>query len=559
MINSKYIDRICVFISILAVLITVLFMNGEALGIEKIVDGDAESYDGTEYFTANDLDAAWDDSAATIITCNGTDAVINGNGAYTYNGDVVISNAGYYVVSGSLTDGSLIVDAHNSSKVWIRLAGVDITCSDDAGIRINQAEKVFLTLADGTENSVTSGAVYSDSALSDNAGGAVFSHDDLTINGSGTLTVTASYKHGFDVNDALVLAGGEITVTAPADGLHVNDSVRITGTTLTINASDDAIHCDTEVIIADGTILINGCYEGIEAPQITVEDGDITIYTSDDGFNANGGTIEPFLLINGGSITIVNETGRDADGLDSNGDITINGGTILVSLTDGGMNSAIDYGSESGGKCVINGGTVIACGSYGMAEHFDETSTQPAILYNFTSGAGAGETLALEDADGNVLLTWEVPCSLSSANISCPEITIGETYRVVIGDLEEEITVEEVSASYGNAQSTGFGGNRNRGGGRGGRGQFSGYGMTGGETPPELPEGGDFSAMQGPAGNMQGFNGMTATDTANTTNTANTGISLSELSTDAKAEIGVSALVMAAGIVAAAMYTRRKN
>ncbi|MBQ4416504.1 MAG: carbohydrate-binding domain-containing protein, partial [Butyrivibrio sp.] len=456
MINSKHTDRICIFISILAVLLTVLFMNGEALGIEKIVDGDAESYDGTEYFTANDLDAAWDDSAATVITCNGTDAVINGNGAYTYNGDVVISNTGYYVVSGTLTDGSLIVDAHNSSKVWIRLAGVDITCSDDAGIRVNQAEKVFLTLAEGTENSVTSGAVYSDSALSDNAGGAVFSHDDLTINGSGTLTVTASYKHGFDVNDALVLAGGEIIVTAPADGLHVNDSVRITGTTLTINAADDAIHCDTEAIIADGTIRIDECYEGIEAPQITVEGGDITIYTSDDGFNANGGSsmfggmggfpgsvqdtaqtdgtaadIEPFLLINGGNITIINETGRDADGLDSNGDITINGGTVLVSLTDGGSNSAIDYGSESGGVCIINGGTVIACGSYAMAEHFDETSMQPAILYNFTSGAEAGETIALEDADGNVLLTWEVPCSFSSANISCPEISLGESYRVV--------------------------------------------------------------------------------------------------------------------------------
>ena len=519
--THKHIDLICTIITVCAVLLTVLFMNGEALGIQVIVDEDAEGYEGTDYFTANDSQADWDDSGATVIMLNGTDATIDGNGAYTYDGNVVISNAGYYVLSGTLTDGSVIVDAYLSSKVWIRLNGVDVTCEDDAAFRVNQAEKVFLTLAEGTENAFTSGAVYSDTALSDNAGGVVFSHDDLTVNGSGSLTVTANYKHGFDCNDALHITGGVISVTAPEDAIHVNDSVRIADCELTIAAGDDGIRCDKEIVIVSGSVLISECYEGLEAPEITVEDGDIAVYPTDDGFNANGGssmfrggpgsmqnrdttdeTYEgtPFIAINGGSILIVNETARDADGLDSNGDIRITGGNIRISLSGDGSNSAIDYGSESGGVCEITGGTVIACGGYSMAEHFDETSAQCAILYNFTEGAQAGETVTLEDADGTVLLTWEVPCSFTSVNLSCPELSLGETYTIVIGDREEEITLEETSASYGDAQSMMFGGAFNRGGGmkQRGEGGFPGGGNRpgeagsfpdDGETPPEPPEG----------------------------------------------------------------------
>ena len=135
-----------------------------------------------------------------------------------------------------------------------------------------------------------------------------------------------------------------------------------------------------------------------------------------------------------------------------------------------------------------------------MAEHFDETSAQCAILYNFTEGAQAGETVTLEDADGTVLLTWEVPCSFTSVNLSCPELSLGETYTIVIGDREEEITLEETSASYGDAQSMMFGGAFNRGGGmkQRGEGGFPGGGNRpgeagsfpdDGETPPEPPEG----------------------------------------------------------------------
>ena len=105
--THKYIDSICVAVTIFAVILTVLFMNGSRFGLQAIVDEDAESYTGSEYFTANDLDGTWDTSGATVITLEGTEGTVSGNGAYFYDGNVYISNGGYYVVSGTLSHGKL--------------------------------------------------------------------------------------------------------------------------------------------------------------------------------------------------------------------------------------------------------------------------------------------------------------------------------------------------------------------------------------------------------------------------------------------------------------------
>ena len=613
-------DKICVAIVICSLVMTALFMNGEALGITKIVDEDAEQNSDSAYFTTNDQNGSWDTTGAAAITLTGDGASISGNGAYVYDGNVVIAEAGRYVLSGSLEDGSIIVDAHDSSKVWILLDGVEINCSDDACIQVDQADKVFLTLAEGSQNVLTSGSVYSDTALSDGTDGAIFAHDDLTINGGGSLTVTAQYSHGISANDDLVITGGTITISAVDDAIHANDSIRIKDAAITvtagddgllttnevengylyiesgtlditasgdgihttgditvaggeinISAGDDGIHSDASVFVQSGTILISDCYEGIEALIIDVSDGDVSINCEDDGFNANGGSsdmfggggqmgggqndgtfghggmrgsgtddgttgerptppdmgeegmtgerptppdmgeegttgerptppemgeegmsggmpagqetetasgsgqssadtedVETYISISGGNIRIVNEIGQDADGLDSNGDIKISGGTIYISLLGTGSNCAVDYASESGGVAEITGGTIIACGASSMAEGFDSTSTQASILYNTSTVAEAGTTLTVTDADGSVLLSWEVPCSFSSALISCPEMKVGGTYTVSAGGTSEEITLEDVSTTYGDSQGGMHGGDMGQGGMHGG-------------------------------------------------------------------------------------------
>ncbi|MBO6039577.1 MAG: carbohydrate-binding domain-containing protein, partial [Oscillospiraceae bacterium] len=284
------------------------------------------------------------------------------------------------------------------------------------------------------------------------------------------------------------------------------------------------------ITVADGSVLISECNEGIEAPAITVSGGTVTVYPTDDGLNANRGlntfdmfggfgqtaagkSEKPNIRISGGSVTVINRDAQDADGIDSNGDIFISGGTVLVSLTNSGSNSALDCGSENGGVMEISGGTVIACGSYQMAESFDSSSTQCSVLYSLSAGADAGTQISLEDADGTVLLSWEVPCSFSAVNLSCPEMKVGETYLLVIGDNAEEITPESVSSSFGNAQSSQFGGPMNWGGLES-RENFGRHGGPSGRPaddampPPGRPDGKkpDMGGM-GPPPDMGGFNG----------------------------------------------------
>ena len=574
--THKNIDRICVVVLVLTLLVTVAFMNGEKLGIRVVADEDAESYSGSTYFTEKDVDGDWADNAyTTYITLDGSGGTIDGNGAYFLDGDLVISNGGWYVLTGTLEDGKIIVDAHDSSKVWIRLNGVTISCSDDACLRVDQADKVFLTLAEDTENSFSSGTVYSEEALADNTGGTIFSHDDLTINGSGSLSITAGFKHGIDVNDSLVITGGTITITAPQDGIHVSDSLRFMEASLTIDAGDDAVHSDDELYIESGTVLINSCYEGFEAVTIDITGGDITMYPTDDGINANGGSStmgfggrggggtngmpsppdfsgrdmssmsntleggmpsmpgemsgtsstdgemsgmpsqgemfsmpgemsgttstdgemtsgmpsqgempstpgempgaaqtensdtddtatdekEPYIRISGGTLTIINATGRDADGLDSNGSIYIDGGDIRISLLGDGTNNAIDYGSESGGECIVTGGTILAFGGSGMAEEFSENCTQCAVLYNIGSTVEAGTLFSLLDQEGEEIISYTPECSYSSVSFSLPEMTVGETYTVVCGENSSELTMDSTAVSAGTTAGEKIGGN----------------------------------------------------------------------------------------------------
>ena len=590
--SNRHFDRICLAVLICTVLLTVLFMNGESLGIQVVRDQDTDRDEGSVWFTENDLDGSWDTEGAVHITLEGSTASIEGSGAYVKGSDVVIASSGRYIVTGELKGGSLIVDAHNNSKVWILLSGVFLTCSDDAAIRIDQADKVFLTLAEGTENVVTSGETYSEEALSDNTGGAIFSHDDLTIGGSGSLTVSASYKHGIDANDDLVITGGTVVIEAPADGIHASDSLRICSADLTINAGDDGlatgeenaplymesgsvsitaggdgihsagditlaggslvisakddgIHSDTSFLITDGSVVINESYEGIEALTIDQQGGDISIVSSDDGFNANGGSSgqpgmggfgggrgenrgpggisagtesrqdasgeqgagemsesppeaeitdteasaessasDTWIHISGGSLTILNGTGRDADGLDSNGDILISGGTVRISLTGSGSNSAIDYNSEGGASCLITGGTVIACGASSMAEAFDESSAQCAVLLSLSQEAEAGSLFDLLSEDGTSLLSWEVPYGFTSVSFSCPEMEKGGSYTVRAGDQEESVTLTAMSTAVGTA-GTGMSSGGMAGGFRGGDGRPDQDASAAAEDPAE--------------------------------------------------------------------------
>ena len=239
--SSKKIDVICIIMALLALALAVLFMNGEALGLKTVVDEDAEENSDLVYFTKNDLNGSWNTAVATKIVLKKDKVKIAGSGAIVKDGNVLINSGGHYIVSGTLSDGSIVIDAKSSAKVWILLDGADITCSDDACIKVKNADKVFLTLAEDSENSLESGAVYSEETLADGTDGVIFSHDDLTINGSGSLSITAAYKHGIAANDALVITGGNIVVRAVSDAVHANENLRICNASLSLSSQKNGI------------------------------------------------------------------------------------------------------------------------------------------------------------------------------------------------------------------------------------------------------------------------------------------------------------------------------
>lgn len=465
--TSRHIDRICVIAVVLTLIVTVLFMNGRALGIEVIGDGDS----GDGQFTDNDLNGDWDASGATYITLTGDGADIDGNGAYFAGGELHLAYAGRYVLSGDLADGSVVIDTDSGGKVWLLLDGVDIHNEDSAALLVEQAEKVFVTLAEGAENSLSSGASYRQEAVDAGIDGTVYSRDDLTINGSGSLTVTAEYRHGIVCNDDFVITGGAVTVDAAQDGIHANDSTRLRGMELTITAGDDGVTVSNDAgtgyfYMESGTLNIPACYEGVEAANITVAGGTLDITPADDGLNANGGSASA-ILINGGEIRVVNETGRDADGLDSNGSIFISGGSILISVNGAGGNCALDAGTENGGVCQITGGTVIAAGGSAMAEGFDSTSAQGSLMRTVSGQAGAA--VALKDDAGATLLKGEIPCAFTSLILSAPELEVGDTCTLSVDGADTEVVIDNsaVSAFGPGGMGGQFGGGMF--GGRGGR------------------------------------------------------------------------------------------
>ena len=293
--------------------------------------------------------------------------------------DITIDQAGVYVLSGQAAGVTVYVDAPDDAKVQLVLDGVTIENTDFPCVYVRSADKVFLTVTADSSLSVT-GAFRKDGETKTD--GVIFSRADLTLNGTAALTIASSDNgvvgkddlkicgltltvtaadHAVEANDSIRVLDGVISLTAGKDGLHVKENsdgtkgyIAIFGGEITIAATDDAIHATSVMQIDGGTLDISGG-EGLEATVIQINGGQITVAATDDGINAGykHSAYQPAIIFNGGETTITMGAG-DTDGVDSNGDIYINGGTISVT-----GQSAFDYD----GQAALNGGTVIVNGT----------------------------------------------------------------------------------------------------------------------------------------------------------------------------------------------------
>ncbi|MGN0633406.1 MAG: carbohydrate-binding domain-containing protein [Oscillospiraceae bacterium] len=289
-----------------------------------------------------------------------------------------------------------------------------------------------------------------------------------------------SSAKGLKAGGSVIISGGTVTIDSSDDSVHSNGIVDISSGTLTASSGDDGIHADSDLSISGGTVDIKKSYEGIEGLNINVSGGEISVVSSDDGFNAAGGSdtgmenrpgmngfaqtedgVTILLEISGGTVFV----NAEGDGLDSNGDLLISGGDIIVEGPQSSGNGALDYG-DMGCTAQITGGRIIALGSSGMAVGFGDGSTQYNVLHNFSSTASAGSEFTVTDESGNVIMSYTPTKSYQSAVFSCPELSDG-AYTVSAGELSEQITLSSVCTSNGGG---GFGGGGMHGGGRGGFG-----------------------------------------------------------------------------------------
>ncbi|WP_158630196.1 carbohydrate-binding domain-containing protein [Cohnella sp. AR92] len=267
--------------------------NGSNTDAATTVQGTTASYDGTvasqptdlkmsDLVTFDEEDTAsdWSASGATTISLGGSDATISGAGAAAENGSVKITAAGTYILSGTLSDGQIVVEAGEEDRVRLVLNGVDITDSDNAPIYVKSADKTVITLATGTKNTVTDGSTYALEADSDEPTAAIFSKDDLSINGTGSLTVHANDKDGIASKDDLLIAEGTYTIKAADDGIVGKDLIAIKAGTFDIEATGDGMKSSNDkdadkgvIAIGGGTFHIVSGNDGIQAETTLLVDG----------------------------------------------------------------------------------------------------------------------------------------------------------------------------------------------------------------------------------------------------------------------------------------------
>ena len=288
-------------------------------------------------------DDSWKENIGSInldtLTCDG-------EGVEITETQIKITQGGDFTVSGTLSDGNITIST--KEKVKIRLSGAKITSSENPCIFVEDADKVYITLTDGTENHLI--AENSDD-------GAIYSKENLEIKGDGSLDIESLAGHGIKASDNLNIENGVISINAASDGIHINDTFKMTGGTVNITSVNDGIDCESIVNISGGTINIETNGTPIENTQTTTEtteeaprrgmwemdEADVEFEKSTKGINA-----EWMMVISGGEI-IVNSASHAIHCQD---EIEITGGKFTLS-------SKYDKGISAHGNLTVSGADTV--------------------------------------------------------------------------------------------------------------------------------------------------------------------------------------------------------
>ncbi|GHU78793.1 hypothetical protein FACS1894191_0210 [Clostridia bacterium] len=371
------------------------------------------------------MDASWNGDTATKINLGGASAAVEGTGAKSDKNIVTITASGTYVVSGSLHDGQIVIAATKDDAVQLVLNGAEITNKSGAGIYASQCDELTITLAEGTKNTVTDGGsnfTYAN-ATDEEPNAAVFSKDDLTINGTGSLTVNAGFNNGIGTKDDLVIASGAFIVSAANHGIRGNDSVTILGGDFTVTAGNDGIQTNEGEDAEKGSIMIEG--------------GSFTITAGHDGIQS-----ENDLLISGGEFDVraggsaaaaqTDTTSDSYKGIKAAGDMEITAGTFVVDSADDSI--------HSNGNISIQGGAfILASGDDGIhadgSLHVSGGNVKVTRSYEGLEGANidiSAGTVSVAAADDGINAAGGADANTGGGRFGADTFAAGGSYSIKI-------------------------------------------------------------------------------------------------------------------------------
>lgn len=461
-----------------------LIITLDAGSVNTLKDGDEHVYDDEEAEEPNavifsdcdlsingsgqlDIEAIFDHG----IRCKDTMKLVSGivnitskgagikvrNGLVIKSGTISIKSEGDGIKSGigDATTGYVVIDGG--------ILTIDATCD---GIQTGSS----LEVKDGTVD-ITSGGGSVNSSTGSNSFGWGFW-------GSSKNEDSTSAK-ALKSKGNIYIMSGTLRIDSSDDSIHADKDVSVNGGTLTLASGDDGIHAGQDLTINGGSVTVSKSYEGLEGLTITINGGIVSVKSDDDGMNAAGGDgssttatggrnrgfDNPFAVTDGACITINGGyvyVDAEGDGIDSNGDLYVTGGTIMVDGPTRGGNGALDHN----GVAQITGGTIVASGSSDMIENFGETSTQNVVLIYFNGTAAAGTVVTVKNESGEEVLSFTAGKTSQCAVMSSPLFKTGAAYTVLVGaDELTTFTIESVISTPNGSSQSGWGFGRGNGGG----------------------------------------------------------------------------------------------
>ena len=365
-----------------------------------------------DMFTDRDYQTDYEENGSVFIQLNGSSASASSDSVQISGTTLTITEEATYILSGTLDDGMIIVNAPDTAKLQLVLDGVNIHCETSAPLYILEADKVFVTLADGTENTLSNGGTFT-AIDENNIDAVIFSKQDLTLNGSGSLTINSPAGHGIVSKDDLVLTGGTFTVNAASHGLDANDSVRITGeTSITVDSGKDGIHAENNddtslgfVYISSGTMKIESEGDGINAgAYMQIEGGTIEVLAGGGSENGTKESSDSWGGFQGGgrpgqspavSTTASDDSSTSMKGLKSAAEMLISDGSFTINSADDSV--------HSNASITVNGG-IFEIASGDDAVHADETLTITAGAIHITESYEGLEAVHIKVQGGDISL-----------------------------------------------------------------------------------------------------------------------------------------------------------